>query len=267
MTQWWLGACFCCKSRFASGPKNKNPPLRSLRTDCVGMPHVSQAFLRAGGAPSCVASAQAFALGMRQTAKTTALSPLEVLLQRGEALAPQLRPKEEGLEPEVRRQVVQLLEKGTENPLEAETLARLDLDELCMLAASLEPGMSVLGRLNYQRWASLCMEPSAAGRVIGPFIWELLHACDRRLDGDGSELVVYTVEAAAVASLEAALGLGEDGGGGAWPAPASALALELWEEDAQIVLRLCDRSGQAVPRGGYRVFRDTFLQLPGVSGE
>ena len=59
MTQWWLGACFCCKSRFASGPKNKNPPLRSLRTDCVGMPHVSQAFLRAGGAPSCVASAQA----------------------------------------------------------------------------------------------------------------------------------------------------------------------------------------------------------------
>lgn len=32
------------------------------------------------------------------------------------------------------------------------------------------------------------------GTVIGPFVSELLHACDARLDGDDTTTVIYAVD-------------------------------------------------------------------------
>lgn len=231
--------------------------IRQQGADWAAGNATSKVLLRAANRACCITSAQAFALGAREGSSTWT-SPWEVLVQRGEALLPQLAPKETLQAASLVQEIAAALGE-TEPPHASRRLS--EAEDLCHAVMSLPElaggAVESVKRQNYLHWTQLMKQD--AGPVIWPFLAEMLHACDVRLDGDDTGTVIYAVDAASLVCLEEVLVPGSDG---MWPEAGASLSLELWEVAGSPVVSLRHRNevfeGEQLP---YDPFRRQLEQL------
>lgn len=239
----------------------------------------SQVLLRAANRPRCVASAQALALGALEAAgKQMRELPVEVLVQRGEDLVPQMRPSAEGfpspsgerkdaLEAELAQLQLAVQPGALAESLTAAGFGSGSFDDVDLLSEALAcvealdatwgggatqalppaDALAALRRLRFLRWAgplqAAASPAEAAGAVLGPLLRELFGVCDAVLEQASSSpsLVVYAAEASSLACLEGALGAVNPAA--TWPSFAESLEVELIEVDgeARVALRRAGR--------------------------
>jgi len=204
-----------------------------------------EVLIRSANRPRSISSAQALIVGAVKSSGCgpgqRVTSPVEVLLQQGEHLVPQVVPSSPSypmlqgkkadevasLEEDMVGQIPAILDLLKELGFEAQNLANMsiDWDAICEMlvcvegtGTTLDPALSAkidaVKRFNYLRWASPLHAhgPEAAVEVIGPLIRDLLQLCDDAIEKkDGAPtLAAYVSQADTLVTLLATLGLAGD---------------------------------------------------------